>query len=57
MTTCRRNVPLVELRPLPKPPRRSRPVGLDRTMEVPASFFEPLPQDLIAACQGDADPA
>ena len=57
MTSCRRNVPLVELRPRPKPPRMSRPVGRDRTMEVPASFFEPLPQDLLRAFAGGIDPS
>ena len=54
---CRRNVPVAEIRPLPKPPRKPRPVGIDRGMTIPPSFFEPLPRDLIAAFQGDADPA
>lgn len=54
---CRRNVPVAEIRPLPKPPRKLRPVGIDRGMTVPSSFFEPLPPELIAAFHGDADPA
>lgn len=57
MTTCRRNVPVVESPPLPKPPRKSRPVAIDHRMRIPVSFFEPLPRHLIAAFQGDADPA
>jgi antitoxin (DNA-binding transcriptional repressor) of toxin-antitoxin stability system len=49
---CRRNVPVAEIRPLT--PRRSEPrqVGIDRGMEVPASFFEPLPNDILDAFEG-----
>ena len=49
---CRRNVRVAEIRPLPQPLRDRRPVGIDRGMEVPASFFEPLPEDLLAAFEG-----
>lgn len=52
---CRRNVPVAEIRPLPKPPSGLRPVGIDRGMSIPASFFEPLPQDLLDAFQGSPD--
>ena len=52
VTVCRRNVPVAEIRPLPQPLRDLRPVGIDRGMEVPASFFEPLPDDLLAAFEG-----
>lgn len=55
VTVCRRNVPVAEIRPLPQPLRDLRPVGIDRGMEVPASFFEPLPDDLLAAFEGAAD--
>lgn len=54
---CRRNVPIAEIRPLPMPPTKLRPVGIDRGMSIPASFFEPLPQHLLDAFRGDADPA
>ena len=54
VTICRRNVPIVEIRPLQRPPRELRPVGIDRGMEVPASFFEPLPDDVLAALAGGA---
>jgi len=49
---CRRNVPIAEIRPLS--PRRSepRPFGLAKDFEVPASFFEPLPEDLVDAFEG-----
>ena len=46
---CRRNVPVAEIRALPKAIREPRPVGIDRGMAVPAAFFEPLPDDLLAA--------
>ena len=46
---CRRNVPIAEIRPIPVPPKRKRPVGIDRGMSVPDSFFEPLPDDLLRA--------
>jgi prevent-host-death family protein len=49
---CRRNVPTAELRPLPKPRRRRRPIGLATGFEVPASFFEPLPDDVVDSFDG-----
>ena len=55
ITVCRRNVPVAELRPIPRPPRGMRPVGIDRGMEIPASFFDPLPEDLLAAFEGEND--
>lgn len=57
VTVCRRNVPVAEIRPLPRLLRNERPVGIDRGMKVPASFFEPLPDDLLAAFEGETDPA
>jgi prevent-host-death family protein len=49
---CRRNVPIAEIRPIRKAPEKQRPVGIDRGMTVPASFFEPLPDDLLDAFEG-----
>jgi len=49
---CRRNVPAAELRPLPKPRRTRRPIGLVKGFKVPASFFEPLPEKLLSAFEG-----
>jgi antitoxin (DNA-binding transcriptional repressor) of toxin-antitoxin stability system len=49
---CRRNVPAAELRPVPKPRRTRRPIGLAPGFGVPPSFFEPLPEDLVAAFEG-----
>ena len=46
---CRRNVPIAELRPIAHAPRVQRPIGIDRGMKVPDSFFEPLPEVVIEA--------
>jgi len=51
---CRRNVPVAEIRPLPRRRSTRRPIGLARgTFEVPPSFFEPLPAELEAALIGE----
>ena len=52
---CRRNVPVAEIRALPRPAREPRPVGIDRGMTLPTAFFEPLPDDLLAAFEGGDD--
>ena len=49
---CRRNVPIAELRPIPARLRQPRPVGIDRGMTIPDSFFDPLPDDLLDAFEG-----
>jgi prevent-host-death family protein len=47
---CRRNRPVAELRPSPVTRTAPRPIGLDQgRFTVPASFFEPLPDDLLDA--------
>ena len=53
---CRRNVPIAELRPVARLPAERRPVGIDRGMRVPASFFEPLPDEVLTAFEGQHDP-
>ncbi len=56
---CRRNVPVAEIRPIRDVPRAMRPVGIDRGLAIPESFFEPLPIDLLerfgAAATGPRD--
>lgn len=52
---CRRNVPIAEIRALPRPTRVPRPVGIDRGMTIPAAFFEPLSDDLLAAFEGGGE--
>ena len=49
---CRRNIPIAEIRPIPRLPAEPRPVGIDRGMTIPPSFFEPLPADLLDAFEG-----
>jgi len=50
---CKRNVPIAEIRGLPGRPAEPRPVGLARKdFEVPATFFEPLPDELVEAFEG-----
>ena len=50
---CRRNIPIAEIRPLPNRPRQERRVGIDRGMELPTSFFEPLPDALLSRFEGE----
>lgn len=49
---CRRNVPIAEIRAVPQRSQRPRPLGIDRGMVVPPSFFEPLPEALLEAFEG-----
>lgn len=50
---CKRNVPIAEIRPVRQARTERRPVGLAKgRFEVPASFFEPLPDDLVEAFEG-----
>jgi len=54
---CNHNRPVAELKAIPaeaatKPPR---PIGLAKgTFTIPASFFDPLPDDLLDAFEGKA---
>jgi len=51
---CRRNAPIAELRALPRSEKRRRPIGLAKgQFRVPPMFFEPLPDDLVAALRGE----
>lgn len=50
---CRRNVPVAEIRPLPRRPEKPRPVGLAAgTFEVPPEFFRPLPEEVLRGFEG-----
>ena len=50
---CRRNVPVAELRALPRARRQRRPVGLARDgFSVPDTFFEPLPASVLRSSKG-----
>ena len=52
---CRRNVPVAQIVPLPRARKEPRPVGLacDANYEIPESFFEPLPDELLKAFNGE----
>jgi antitoxin (DNA-binding transcriptional repressor) of toxin-antitoxin stability system len=50
---CNRNRPVAEVRLLPGARARPRKPGAAKgTFTVPASFFEPLPEDLLAGFEG-----
>ncbi len=50
---CRRNVPVAELRAVSRPAADPRPIGLaSEEFEVPESFFEPIPEELVEAFEG-----
>lgn len=49
---CRRNEPVAEIRALPSTRKKRRPFGLARgQFTVPDSFFEPLPEEVVASFQ------
>lgn len=53
---CRRNRPIAEIRALPEERTGPRPVGLGRgTVKLKRSFFDPLPNELVEAFEGDAE--
>ncbi len=54
---CRRNVPIAEIRALPGLPAGERPVGIDRGMKIPDSFFEPLPDEMLRAFGAQGGPS
>ncbi len=52
---CKRNQPIAEIRPLPSPPARKRPIGLAKgRLTVSKELFKPLPEKVIDAFQGEA---
>lgn len=56
IVVCRRNVPIAELRALGSRPDEPRPVGRAKgEFHVPESFFEPLPDDVVAAFSGEGE--
>jgi prevent-host-death family protein len=50
---CKRNVPIAEIRPYAPTPTEPRPIGaMKGEFSVPPSFFEPLPEEILAAFEG-----
>ena len=53
LVICRRNVAIAEVRRLPDSSKVPRRFGLARSQfAVPAAFFEPLPDDVVAGFEG-----
>ena len=51
---CKRNVPIAEIRALPKPDKTPRLIGgCKGEFEVTPAFFEPLPEDILRAFNGE----
>ena len=52
---CRRNRPVAEILPISEAASQPRPVGLGKGLaQVPDSFFDPLPDDILARFNGTA---
>ena len=50
---CRGNRAVAEILPIPEPTSQPRPIGLGKGLaEVPESFFDPLPGDILARFDG-----
>jgi antitoxin (DNA-binding transcriptional repressor) of toxin-antitoxin stability system len=54
---CKRNVPIAEIKPIAALPTETRPIGLAGKeypdFRISDSFFEPLPDDIVAAFNGE----
>lgn len=53
---CKRNVPIAELRALPRQGAKPRPIGLAKgEFSVPANFLDPLPANVLEEFDGGRD--
>lgn len=54
---CRRNEPVARLLAITRLPRKPRPIGqaADAGVALPAAFWEPLSEELMAAFGGSAE--
>lgn len=51
---CKRNIPIAEIRPIRPLREHKRPLGLAKgEFEVTDAFFEPLPEDILSAFDGN----
>ena len=54
---CKRNVPIAEIKPVATLPNKKRPIGLAGKeypdFEINDAFFDPLPDDIVAAFNGE----
>ena len=53
LVLCKRNQPVAEVRALSKKPRKIRFGVAKGEFTVPDSFFEPLPEELLKAFNGE----
>jgi antitoxin (DNA-binding transcriptional repressor) of toxin-antitoxin stability system len=54
LVLCNRNEPVAEIRPIPKKKPLKRRIGVAKgQIKVPPSFFEPLPDDILRAFNGE----
>ena len=54
---CKRNHPVAELRPIELARTTPRPIGgLEGKIVIPPSFFDPLPDEIIASFYPETDP-
>ncbi|MFO7599005.1 MAG: type II toxin-antitoxin system Phd/YefM family antitoxin [Candidatus Desulfacyla sp.] len=53
---CKRNIPVAEIRGISsREGKQQRPTGLAKgEFAVPEAFFDPLPEDMVAAFDGDS---
>ena len=50
---CRHNIPIAEIRPLPKQQKTPRRLGTAKgKVTVPPEFFDPLPEEMLRAFEG-----
>ncbi len=53
IVVCKRNVPVAVIHPLP-PSVTDRSIGLEKgNLHVPDTFFDPLPEDILASYYGE----
>ena len=53
IVVCKNNQPVAEIRRVAVRPMKPRPIGLAKgTFEIPPSFYDPLPDDLLVAFSG-----
>ena len=53
VVVCKDQEPIAEIRPVAKPFKGPRPLGLAKGMgEILPSFFDPLPDDILDAVEG-----
>lgn len=56
VVVCKRNLPVAEIRPIQRRKQQKPVLGAAKgTFAIPPEFYEPLPEDLLAAFEGRPD--